>query len=318
MISENLRQFVVISFSLYFFLQCTPVVFAGDSGWNTVVDSAEEVWDSAEKESKRPRINDLPGNPNDVDSANVWSAKAKEVYQERREILGKLKKLKEIEAKEKSKWIHDTEKIAAIESNRRRLNKRLDLLNKERDKRIKQGKWYGYVPENENRPPPPGPPPDSNWGGTLPEVSDINPTTMGRSEITAEMRQLNKERKRLRKRLDFLNSVGDFAGKIGQKAQVEDVLKKIIARIKALEAEKQHQIENGTWGYSSDDITRVGATKKQIDQAYKDGNELGKQLKRGELTSDEVRQATRDAYGRYKNNERLKKAFKKGFREGAS
>jgi len=40
-------------------------------------------------------------------------------------------------------------------------------------------------------------------------------------------------------------------------------------------------------------------------------------LKTRELSSDEVRQATRDAYNEYQNNEKLKKAFKEGYRTGS-
>ncbi len=303
----------IFIFGFWFVFLCGCPARAEKGTWETVVDSAEEVWDSAQQEAIRQRINDLPGNPNDVRKENVWSATAMEIYNERREVLGKLQELDRIEDQEKAKYVQDSARMSAVKFNKQRLRDRLAVLEKERYKRIVEDKWYGFVPEkNEDEPPEPPPPPDPNWGGPLPEVNDRNPTTMGRSEIESEMKELNEARDNLRKRVDHMNSVGPFAGSVGQKAQVEDTLKKIVARLNALEAEKQNQIKNGTWGYSSDDITRIGATPEQIAQAYKEGKELGEKLRNSQMSMDEVRQATKAAYGRYQNNDRLKLVFKEG------
>lgn len=288
---------------------------------NTGWDDAKEILDDATNPKKHRRINDLPGNPNDVDKRNVWSAKNNEIYQERREIEFKLKQLDEIERKENSKWYKDKAKLRAIEENRYRLKQRVELLDNEiMVRKYGKKKFDGFVPEtSEHKPLDPNrnKKPEAKWGGPLPEVSNVNPSTMGRSQIDPEMKQLNKDLKEMRKRLDRMNAVGDFSGKIGQKQQVQNKINKITQRLNALEAEKQRQIQNGTWPQTSDDIIRTKATKAQIDQAYREGKELGEALKTNNMSSAEVKHATRDAYSRFQNNEKLKDAFKRGYRAGA-
>ncbi len=294
---------------------------AQERGWDTVVDTEQPKMEAQKQQVtfKYERTNDLPGNPKDVKTGNVWSAPAIDIYNEMREVLRKIEELEKIRKTEDAKWIKDTEKVHAIYENKRRLEERLEKLQDEKLTRIAKDKWYGFVPETPSYEPADAPPPpDPTWGGGLPEVSTTNPTTMGRSDIEKEMKQLNEDRDALRKKIDHLNSLGSLGeAKVAYKAQTEARLKEIVARLKALEAEKKNQIEKGVWGYSPDDITRVGATKEQMDQAYKEGNELAKKLKSSMMTSDEVRQATRDAYERYQNNEKLKEEFKRGFRDGS-
>lgn len=286
---------------------------------------AGAVWKDMKKDAARNsawRVNDLPGNSGDVQKRNVFHAPSKEIWEERKKVKQKLSKLDSIEKNTYSLGgFVNSDKFAAIKENRARLTKRLDLLNKERARRIAAGKWQGFVPPgDEDAPPPPPPPAEGKWGGPLPEVKKTNPTTMGRSGIEVEMKQLNRDREDLRKRLDHMNKLGALAGSVGtvgRKPQVEALLKEVVARLSALEAEKKHQIKQGTWGYSSQDISRTKATPKQIAEARAAGKELAEQLKNGWLSSAEVRQATRDAYGRYQNNEKLKEAFKEGYRIGS-
>ena len=287
---------------------------------NTVVDEGKKIWDDATNPEKHKRINDLPGNPNDVDKRNVWSAPAIEIYNERREIEYKLKQLKEIEDREKNSWYPDKAKLAAVRENRYRLNQRAKLLGEEYyvRKYVKKN-WDGFVPDTsllEPLDPNRGKKPEAKWGGPLPEVSKVNPAGMGRSEIEPEMRKLNADLKEMRKRLDRMKAVDSFSGNIGQKRQVEDKIKEITRRLNALDAEKKKQVKNGTWPSSSKDITRTTADADDINKAYQDGYDLARRFKNGNLTSDEVRHATQDAYGRYSNNPKLKDAFKRGYRAG--
>ncbi len=288
-------------------------------GWETVIDSGngsenppQEKYGSFNFE----RENNLPGNPKDVDKRNVVHATSLEIYNEMRELHRKLNEIKRIEVSENSSLIRDSDREQAIYDNRRRIEKRLKQLQEEKNNRIMDGRWDGFVPsdtpsyEPEDDPPPA----DKVWGGPLPKVSRINPTTMGRSEIEKEMEQLNKAHIELRKKVDYLNSLGETGkSKLAYKAQAEARLKEVINRLKALQKEKQNQIKKGVWGYSSNDIKRLDATPEQIKAAYDEGYELGKNLKNLLMSSDEVRLATRAAYERFQNNEKLKDAFKRGY-----
>ena len=40
-------------------------------------------------------------------------------------------------------------------------------------------------------------------------------------------------------------------------------------------------------------------------------------MRKNQMSSDEVKHATREAYGRYQNNEKLKESFRAGFRDGS-
>ena len=300
-------------------LLCSTELYGQD--WETVI-GGDTDYDTKKTPQKKygsfnfERENDLPGNPKDVDKRNVEHASSLEIYNEMRELMRKLEEIKRIEASDDSSFIRDSAREQAIYENRRRIEKRIDQLQDEKNVRIDEGKWVGFVPAEtpsyvpEDKPPPP----DTVWGGPLPEVSKINPTTMGRSGIEKEMKQLNEAHITLRKKIDHLNSLGDMGNaKVAYKAQAEARLKEVIARLKALNKEKQNQIKKGVWGYSSDDIKRTGATPEQIKDAYEEGYELGKNLKNLSMSSDEVRLATRAAYERFQNNEKLKDAFKRGY-----
>lgn len=283
--------------------------------------AADDEWGSISKSAGMQRINDLPGNPKDVDQRNVFSASNKEIYNEYREIQYKLKQLDKIEQSEKNKWSSDGERLRAVKENRRRLNQRKKKLDDEifQRKYIKK-KWDGFVPgtsEDEPLDPKRGKIPDPKWGGPLPKVSKVNPSTMGRSQIEPEMIQLTQNARNLRKRLDHMNELGDFAGKVGQKRQVEAKLKEVIDRLKALNIQKKHQIKNGTWPQTSSDITRTKASRKDMDAAYEAGKRLARSFRNGNMSSAEVRAETQIAYDRYRNNAVLKKEFKRGYRDGA-
>ena len=281
----------------------------------------DDGWGSLSKAAGMQRKNDLPGNPDDVDRRNVFSASNKEIYNEYREIQYKLKQLDTIEQSERKRWSSDEKRLGAVEENRRRLNQRKKQLDDEifQRKYIKK-KWDGFVPgtsEHEPLDPKRGKIPDPKWGGPLPKVSKKNPSTMGRSQIEPEMIQLTKDARDLRKRQDNMNKVGDFAGKLGQKQQVEAKLKEVINRLKALNIEKKRQIKNGTWPQNSSDIIRTKASKKDIDKAYQAGKSLARSFRNGNMSSAEVRSETQIAYDRYRNNAILKKEFKRGYGDGA-
>ncbi|HDS15327.1 MAG TPA: hypothetical protein ENN66_01650 [Proteobacteria bacterium] len=85
-----------------------------------------------------------------------------------------------------------------------------------------------------------------------------------------------------------LNSVASFAGKLSQKAQAEERLKQVVARLKALEAEKQWQIKNGTWAHSFDDLPR---TKKAghpgtLRASLQGWKRVGEKLRNSQMTMD--------------------------------
>ena len=283
--------------------------------------AAEGGWESISKAAKMQRKNDLPGNPDDVDRRNVFSASSKEIYNEYREIQYKLKQLEKIEQAEGKKWSSDGKRLKAVKENRMRLNERKKKLDDEISKRkyVKK-KWDGFVPgtsEEEPLDPRRGKIPDAKWGGPLPKVSGVNPSTMGRSQIEPEMKQLTQNAKDLRKRQDHMKQLGDYAGKLGQKRQVEAKLKEVISRLKALNIEKKRQVKNGTWPRKSSDITRTKASKKDIAEAYEAGKSLAESFRNGNKSSTEVRSETQIAYEQYRNNAILKKEFKRGYRDGA-